>query len=98
MKSTIEKIKSKAPEIFKEMPELPTLVLSSLKQLKNIDKLYAKQTKGIVKQLEVNAKKQTAAVFSGSFIILSGILATNSLWALAITSLFIGLVFWFRSR
>jgi ubiquinone biosynthesis protein len=98
MKSTIEKIKQKAPEIFKEMPELPTLILSSLKQLKNIDKLYAKQTKDIVEQLENNAKKQTSAVFSGSFVILSGVLAANSLWVFAVTALFIGIVFWFKSR
>jgi ubiquinone biosynthesis protein len=98
MKNTFEKIKTKAPEMFREMPELPTLAVNALKQLKNIDKLYAKQTNSIVEQLQTNAKKQTSAILSGSFLILAGILAINSLWVLGSVSAFICLTLWIRSR
>ena len=98
MKNTFAKIKTKAPEMFREMPELPTLAVNALKQLKNIDKLYAKQTNSIVEQLQTNAKKQTSAILSGSFLILAGILAINSLWVLGSVSAFICLTLWIRSR
>jgi len=84
--------------MFREMPELPTLAVNALKQLKNIDKLYAKQTNSIVEQLQTNAKKQTSAILSGSFLILAGILAINSLWVLGSVSAFICLTLWIRSR
>jgi hypothetical protein len=80
------------------MPELPTLAVGALKQLKSIDKLYAKQTKNIVNQLQDNAKKQTSAIFSGSLVILAGILAVNSLWMASIISTIIAIFFWLRSK
>jgi len=98
MKSTFEKLKTKAPELLKDMPELPTLAVGALKQLKSIDKLYAKQTKNIVNQLQDNAKKQTSAIFSGSLVILAGILAVNSLWIASIISTIIAIFFWLRSK
>lgn len=98
MKNTFEKLKTKAPEILKEMPELPSLAVSALKQLKNIDTLYTKQTKSIVNQLQDNAKKQTSAIFCGSLVILAGVLAINSLWIASSVSAILGLYFWAKSR
>ncbi len=101
MKNTFEKLKKQAPELLKEIPELPRLVVSALKQMdqiKNVGSLYSKQTDAIVDQLKDNANKQTSAIFAGALIILSGVLATNALWLPSGISVMAGLVFWLKSR
>ncbi|HIM58846.1 MAG TPA: ubiquinone biosynthesis regulatory protein kinase UbiB [Gammaproteobacteria bacterium] len=101
MKNTFEKFKKQAPELLKEIPELPRLVINALKQadqIKNIGSLYSKQTDAIVDQLKDNASKQTAAIFAGALIILSGVLAVNALWLGSGISAVVGLVFWAKSR
>lgn len=101
MKNTYEKIKQQTPEILKEIPELPRLIINALKQaeqVKNISHLYSKQTDAIVSQLKQNAKQQTFAIFSGSLVILSGILASSNLWLGSGLSALGALVFWLKSR
>ena len=101
VKNTFEKLKQQAPQLLKEIPELPGLVINALKQIeqvKGISSLYSQQTDAIVNQLKDNSSKQTAAIFSGALIILAGILATNSLWIAGSVSAVVGLLFWFKSR
>ncbi len=101
MKSTIKKLKEKAPEILREIPELPGLMVNVLRQIdkiKNINGLYSKQTDAIVNQLKKNANKQTLAIFSGAILILSGILAVNNLWVASGISIVVALVFWIKAR
>ena len=101
MKNTFEKLKDEAPQILKEVPELPKLTINALKKLNKMQDLGAlqeQQTNSIVKQLQHNAKKQTSAVFAGSFVILSGVLLTNQRYLEASISAAVGLVFWWRSR
>ncbi len=101
MKNTFEKLKKQAPELLKEIPELPRLVVNALKkidQIKNIENLYNKQTDAIVDQLRDNASKQTSAIFSGALAILAGVFAANSLWIASAVSVVIALVFWIKSR
>jgi ubiquinone biosynthesis protein len=45
MQSTIKKLQEKAPELLKEIPELPSLVLDALKQMNNISNIQNEQTK-----------------------------------------------------
>jgi ubiquinone biosynthesis protein len=101
MKNTFEKLKEQAPQLLKDIPELPALAISALKKLdkmKDLSGLYAQQTDSIVKQLKDNANKQTSAIFAGALIILSGVLATNALWLASGISAVVGLVFWIKSR
>ncbi len=101
MKNTFEKLKEQAPQMLKDIPELPALAISALKKLdkmKDLSGLYAQQTDSIVKQLKDNANKQTSAIFAGALIILSGVLATNALWLASGISAVAGLVFWIKSR
>jgi len=101
MKKTFEKIKEDAPKLLRDIPELPALTINALKQLsklKDIDKLYAQQTEKIVGQLSENANRQTAALFSGSLLVLSGVFAVNSLWIASGVSAIGALLFWIKSR
>ncbi|MEO1940749.1 MAG: AarF/UbiB family protein, partial [Candidatus Thioglobus sp.] len=101
MKNTFEKLKKEAPELLKEIPELPSLFINALKQLgkmKDINKLYAQQTNQIVDQLKDNANKQTSAIFAGSLLILSGVFAVNNSWIAGTISATIALIFWMKSR
>ncbi|WXU00189.1 MAG: putative protein kinase UbiB [Catillopecten margaritatus gill symbiont] len=98
MKKTFEKLQEKAPELLKEIPELPGLMSNALKQMNNIGKLQNQQTKAIVEQLKDNANKQTTALFSGSLLILSGILVTNNLYIAGTISAIGALVFWIKSK
>jgi ubiquinone biosynthesis protein len=101
MKNTFEKLKEQAPQLLKDIPELPALVINALKKLdkmKDASQLYSQQTESIVKQLKDNANKQTSAIFAGALIILSGILATNALWLASSISAVVGLMFWIKSR
>ncbi len=101
MKSTIKKLKERAPELLKEIPELPDLMINALKQmdkLKHIDHFHNKQTDAIVEQLKDNNKKQTAAIFSGALLILSGILAANDLWVAGGVGTALALILWMKSR
>ncbi len=100
MKSTIKKLKEKTPKILQEIPELPELVINALKQIdkiNHIDNIYSKQTDAIVEQLKNNSKKQTATIFAGALLILSGVLAVNKLWIAASISITLTLIFWFKS-
>jgi ubiquinone biosynthesis protein len=101
MKNTFEKLKKEAPELLKEIPELPSLFINALKQLgkmKDINKLYAQQTNQIVDQLKDNANKQTSAIFAGSLLILSGVFAVNNSWIAGTISATVALIFWMKSR
>ena len=101
MKKTFEKLKEDAPQLLRDIPELPALTINALKQLsklKDMDKLYAQQTEKIVSQLSDNANRQTAALFSGSLLILSGVFAVNSLWIASGVSAIGALLFWIKSR
>ncbi len=101
MKNTFEKLKDQAPQLLKEIPELPELTINALKQLnkfKDFGALQAQQTKEIVGQLRSNSNKQTSAIFAGSFIILSGIFIANNLWIPSAVSTAIGLILWIKSR
>jgi len=101
MKNTFEKLKEQAPQLLKDIPELPKLVINALKQLdkvKDINRLYSQQTDNIVNQLKDNSNKQTSAIFAGALIILAGILATNALWIASSASTIAGLIFWSKSR
>ena len=101
VKNTFEKLKEEAPQLLKDIPELPSLTINALKQLnkmKDINQLYSQQTKQIVAQLQSNANQQTAAIFSGSLLILSGIFAINTLWLASGISTLVALVFWIKSR
>ncbi|QKQ24567.1 2-polyprenylphenol 6-hydroxylase [Candidatus Ruthia endofausta] len=101
MKNTFEKIKDQAPQLLKDIPELPVLTINALKQLnkiRDIGRLHAQQTDSIVNQLKDNANKQTYAIFSGALAILSGILAVNEFWLPSFLSSIIALIFWFKSR
>lgn len=101
MKSTLKKLKEKAPEILKEIPELPDLMINAFKQIdkiKHIKNLYSQQTDAIVEQLKDNNKKQTAAVFSGALLILSGVLAVNDWWIAGSVGIALALMFWIKSR
>ncbi len=101
MKNTFEKLKDQAPQLLKEIPELPELIINALKQLnkfKDFGALQAQQTKEIVGQLRSNSNKQTSAIFAGSFIILSGIFIANNLWIPSAVSTAIGLILWIKSR
>jgi len=101
MKKTFEKLQEKAPEILKDIPELPGLIMNALKQaekMKDINGLYEKQTQVIVTQLKDNASRQTSATFSGALAILSGVLAINDLWIASGISAMVALVFWIKSR
>ena len=101
MKNTFEKLKEEAPQLLKDIPELPALTINALKQLgkmKNISKLYAQQTDQIVGQLKDNANKQTSAIFAGSLLILSGVFAVNASWVASGVSGAIALIFWLKSR
>ncbi|SFV77628.1 Ubiquinone biosynthesis monooxygenase UbiB [hydrothermal vent metagenome] len=101
MKNTFEKLKKEAPELLKEIPELPSLFINALKQLgkmKDINKLYSQQTNQIVDQLKDNANKQTSAIFAGSLLILSGVFAVNNSWIAGTVSATVALIFWVKSR
>ncbi len=101
MKNIFEKLKQQAPKLIKELPELPMLILSALKKLdsmQSIEKLYAKQTKAIVTQLQDNANKQTRAVLAGTLMILSAILVGNNWWEAGIVSAIVALIFWRKSQ
>lgn len=101
MKNTFEKLKQQTPQLLKEIPELPMLTISALKQLnkmKDMGRLYTQQTNSIVSQLKDNASKQTAAIFAGALVILAGILAVNSLWLASTISTLVGLGFWLKSK
>ncbi len=101
VKNTFEKLKEDAPQLLKDIPELPALTINALKQLnkmKDIGKLYSQQTSQIVDQLKDNANKQTSAIFAGSLLILGGVFATNALWLASSVSALIALIFWVKSR
>ncbi len=101
MKKTFEKLQEKAPELLKEIPELPGLIMNALKQaekMKDIDDLYDKQTKMIIGQLKDNANRQTSAIFAGALAILSAILAVNASWVGSSISAVVALVFWVKAR
>ena len=101
MKNTFEKLKEDAPQLFRDIPELPSLTINALKQLakmKDINKLYTQQTDQIVQQLKENANKQTSAIFAGALFILSGVFAVNTLWIASSISAIIALTFWLKSR
>ncbi len=101
MKNTFEKLKEEAPQLLKDLPELPALTISALKQLakmKDLNRLYAQQTEQIVNQLKDNTNKQTSAIFAGSLLILGGIFAVNALWIASAISVSIAVVFWLKSR
>jgi ubiquinone biosynthesis protein len=101
VKNTFEKLKKQAPELLKDIPELPSLTINALKQLgkiKDLSKLYTQQTNQIVDQLKDNANKQTSAIFAGSLLILSGVFAVNTFWLASSISAVVALVFWMKSR
>ena len=101
MKNTFEKLKQQAPELLKQIPELPALTINALKRLdkiKDFEHLQAKQTNSIITQLKHNANKQTAAIFAGTLAILSGILAVNLLWLPSTITAIVALRFWLKSR
>jgi ubiquinone biosynthesis protein len=101
VKNTFEKIKKQAPELLKDIPELPYLTINALKQLgkiKDLSKLYTQQTNQIVDQLKDNANKQTSAIFAGSLLILGGVFAVNTFWLASSISAVVALIFWIKSR
>jgi ubiquinone biosynthesis protein len=101
VKNTFEKLKEEAPQLLKDIPELPALTINALKQLgkmKDINKLYSQQTEQIVTQLSNNANRQTAAIFSGSLLILSGVFAVNNAWFSSGISALAAVLFWIKSR
>lgn len=101
VKNTFEKLKEEAPQLLKDIPELPALTINALKQLgkmKDINKLYSQQTEQIVTQLSNNANRQTAAIFSGSLLILSGVFAVNNAWFSGGISALAAVLFWIKSR
>ncbi|MBC8493550.1 MAG: 2-polyprenylphenol 6-hydroxylase [Candidatus Thioglobus sp.] len=101
VKNTFEKLKEQAPELLKEIPELPALTINALKQLgkmKDMGKLQAQQTQKIVEQLQDNANKQTSAIFAGSLLILGGVLVVNQLWVASAISATVAMIFWLKSR
>ena len=101
VKNTFEKLKKEAPQLLKDIPDLPALTINALRQLnkmKDINKLYSQQTEQIVTQLQSNANQQTAAIFAGSLLILSGVFAVNTLWLASGVSAVVALLFWIKSR
>lgn len=98
MKSTIEKLKEKAPELLKEIPEIPSLVSNALNQMNNISNIQSEQTNAIISQLKDNSNRQTSAILSGALLILSGVLTFNNFWIAASISVIVALIFWIKSR
>jgi hypothetical protein len=47
--------------------------------MNNISNIQNEQTKAIINQLKDNSNRQTSAIFSGTLLILSGVLVVNYL-------------------
>ena len=100
-KNTLNKISDQLPQIVSELPELPMLLINTLKQIESGSlqtKSTKKQTDAIISQLRENAFKQRASFFATAFLLTAGFLATQSIWILAIASSILGIVFWLKSR
>jgi len=100
-KNSVKQITEQLPELLAELPQLPMLAIKALKQLEKGaegQKIAKRQTDIIVKQLKENAAKQSAVIFTGALVILSGILTTQSLWLYASVSSALAVLFWLKSR
>jgi hypothetical protein len=100
-KSTLNKISEQLPQIVSELPEIPMLVINTLKQIESgaiKTESSKKQTEAIVSQLKENASKQRSSFFAIAFLLITGFLATQLAWALAIASSLLSIIFWLKSR
>jgi ubiquinone biosynthesis protein len=100
-KSSLNKFSDQLPQIVSELPEIPMLVINALKQIESgalKTKNSKKQTEAIVIQLKENASKQRSSFIAISFLLVSAFLATQSVWAWAIPSSILSIIFWLRSR
>ena len=100
-KSTLNKFSDQLPQIVSELPEIPMLVINALKQIESgalKTENSKKQTEAIVIQLKENASKQRSSFIAISFLLVSAFLATQSVWAWAIPSSILSIIFWLRSR
>ena len=99
-KKYFKKLKYEAPQILKELPQLPILIINALKQIdnhKNDNNFYKKQINIINKQLQKNSYNQTLITISAACIILSGILATQHLFLPTAISASLALILWFKT-
>ena len=89
------------PQIVSELPEIPMLLINTLKQIES-GALKAesskKQTEAIVSQLRENASKHRSSIFAVAFFLMAGFLASQLVWVMAISSLVISIIFWLKSR
>ena len=100
-KGTLNKISDQLPQIVSELPEIPMLVINALKQIESgalKTENSKKQTEAITMQLKENASKQRSIFIAISFLLISAFLATQSVWAWAIPSSIISIIFWLKSR
>ena len=100
-KSSLNKFSDQLPQIVSELPEIPMLVINALKQIESgalKTENSKKQTEAIVIQLKENASKQRSSFIAISFLLVSAFLATQSVWAWAIPSSILSIIFWLRSR
>jgi ubiquinone biosynthesis protein len=77
------------------------LLINALKQIESgtlKTESSKKQTEAIVSQLRENASKQRLSIFAVAFLLMSGFLASQLVWVMAISSLGISIIFWLKSR
>ena len=77
------------------------LAINALKQFESgvlQQDITKKQTDAIIKQLRENAAKQSAIIIASALLILSGVLATQSLWPFAALSTALSILFWLKAR
>lgn len=101
MKNSFERLKERAPQLLKEVPELPELIVGALKKInqpKDIERMHQQQTEVLIKQLKINATKQNFALIGSTLAILSGIFAVNFWWEASISTLILGVIFWIKSK
>jgi len=68
-----------------------------LKKARFNKKIPKKQTEAILSQLRENSRKERATIIAISLLVLTGFLATQSIWTYAAVSAFFSLVFWLKS-
>jgi ubiquinone biosynthesis protein len=100
-KNITKKISDQLPELILELPQIPMLVINALKQIEKgslQQENSKKQTEAILAQLRENSLKERATIIAISLLVLTGFLATQSIWTYAGVSVFFSLIFWLKSR
>ena len=100
-KNTLNKMSDQLPQIVSELPEIPMLLINTLKQIESgalKTESLKKQTEAIASQLRENASKQRSSIFAVAFLLMAGFLASQQVWVMAISSLVISIIYWLKSR